>query len=246
MHPVNYDVVAPAYDRRYDRNRYDGVRTCLHRFVEGGPLAVAEVGCGTGHWLAELSPAGFPVLAGLDLSSGMLAQARAAVPTAWLVRGRAEQLPWADACLDRLFCVNALHHFRDRSAFVFECRRVLRPGGGLMTIGLDPHRGEDQWWVYDYFPPALRADLLRYPSTSMIRDALGAAGFREPTTDVAEHFHGQIPFEKAREQGFLDRRATSQLMVISDDDYDAGIKRLMAERPLLRSNVRLYATTAWT
>jgi ubiquinone/menaquinone biosynthesis C-methylase UbiE len=41
----------------------------------------------------------------------------------------------ADASFDRLFCVNALHHFRDKRAFVVEARRVLRRGGRMMTIG---------------------------------------------------------------------------------------------------------------
>jgi ubiquinone/menaquinone biosynthesis C-methylase UbiE len=245
MNPVNYDVVAPAYDRRYERNRYEGVRACLQRFVDGA-LAAAEVGCGTGHWLAELSARGLQVLGGLDLSSGMLEQARAAAPTALLARGTAERLPWVDAAFDRIFCVNALHHFRDRAAFVSEAHRVLRQGGGLMTIGLDPHRGDDEWWVYDYFPAARQADLARYPSTPAIRELLAAAGFREPTTDAVQHFVGEIPFDRARDQGFLDRRATSQFMVIADDDYDAGIERILAERPILRSNVHLHATIAWT
>ena len=68
----------------------------------------------------------------------------------------------------------------------------------------------------------------------------------EPTTEVAQHIRVEIPFEAARDQGFVDRDATSQLMVIGDDDYETGMKRLSAELPILRSNVRLYATTAWT
>ena len=86
-----------------------------------------------------------------------------------LVRGTAERLPWADASFDRVFCVNALHHFFDARAFVTECRRVLRAGGGLLTIGLDPHTGLDRWWVYDFFPAALEADRQRYASTASIR-----------------------------------------------------------------------------
>ncbi|HMG19531.1 MAG TPA: class I SAM-dependent methyltransferase, partial [Gemmatimonadales bacterium] len=75
MRPLNYDVVAPAYDRRYERNRYDGVRACLRRFAESAPVtAIAEVGCGTGHWLADLSHSGFNALVGIDPSSRMLEQ----------------------------------------------------------------------------------------------------------------------------------------------------------------------------
>jgi SAM-dependent methyltransferase len=244
--PVNYDVVAPVYDRRYERHPYHGVRAFLRRFVSSAPGgAVAEVGCGTGHWLADLIASGCTALTGLDRSRRMLEQARAAAPNARLVQGTADRLGWVDACIDRIFCVNALHHFPDQQAFISECRRVLRADGGLLTIGLDPHVGDDEWWVYDYFPAALDLDRRRYASTVMIRDCLGAAGFRRPATEVAEHIAASIPFEAARKQGLIDRYATSQLMLISDDDYAAGVKRLLIEQPVLRSNVRLYATTAW-
>jgi ubiquinone/menaquinone biosynthesis C-methylase UbiE len=246
MQAVNYDDVAPVYDLRYERNRYDGVRAVLRRFLDGTlGGAVAEVGCGTGHWLADLRAGGFGPLAGLDRSRRMLERAHAAAPNALLVQGTADQLPWVDASFDRIFCVNALHHFPDQPGFISECRRVLRSGGGLLTIGLDPHCGDDEWWVYDFFAAALRADRLRYASTRTIRDWLTAVGFREAATEVAEHIGAAISFEAARKRGFLDRRATSQLMVISDDDYEAGISRLLSEQPVLRSNMRLYVTTAW-
>jgi ubiquinone/menaquinone biosynthesis C-methylase UbiE len=245
MKPVDYDRVASEYDSRYERNRYDGIRACLHSFVGAAhDRTIAEVGCGTGHWLADLSHPGFARLLGLDLSAGMLERAHAAAPRALLTRGTAEQLPWADACLDRVFCVNALHHFRNPQAFISEARRVLRSGGGLLTAGLDPHNGCDRWWIYDFFPAALDADRRRYPPTSLIRDWLRAAGFHEPVTEVAQHLPGEMTFEVAREKGFTDRRATSQLMVISDEDYDAGMKRLRAEQPVLRFDLRVYATMA--
>ena len=244
--PVNYDVLAPEYDRRYQRTQYDGVRACLHRFVgEARASAIAEVGCGTGHWLADLSDRGFRRLAGVDLSRRMIEQAHVAAPKALLACGTASQLPWANASFDRVFCVNALHHFSDQSAFIFECRRVLRAGGGLLTIGLDPHRGADQWWVYDLFPAALRADRRRYSSTATIRDWLGTAGFREVVTEVAQHLPSEISFQVAQREGRLDRRSTSQFMVISEADYDAGMRRMMTEQPVVRADLQLYATTAW-
>jgi hypothetical protein len=41
-------------------------------------------------------------------------------------------------------------------SFLDEARRVLRSGGRLMTIGLDPHLGIDRWYIYDYFPVSAR------------------------------------------------------------------------------------------
>ena len=242
---MDYDVVAPTYDTRYERNRYDGVRAVLQRFIgEPGCVDAAEVGCGTGHWLAELRGR-IRTAAGLDLSAGMLQRARTAAPYARIARGRAENLPWVAGSFDRIFCINALHHFDDADAFMIEARRVLRPGGALLTIGLDPHTGLDTWWIYDYFPSALKADRARYQSTATIRERLEAAGFVEAVTEVAQHMPAAIPFTVAKERGFVDRRATSQLMVISDAEYEEGLRRLSAEQPVLHADLRLYATVGW-
>ncbi len=247
MRPVDYDDVAATYDQRYDRNRYEGVRSTLRKFVDdtnaGGSLDVAEVGCGTGHWLADLLGR-VTCIAGLDPSRRMLDLARETAPHALLVRGRAEELPWQRASFDRVFCINALHHFRDFGAFFGEARRVLRPGGALMTIGLDPHTGLDQWWIYDYFPAALDADRARYPSTATLRESLEASGFADTATVVAQHTPAEVPFSVALARGFVDRHATSQLTVISDAAYEAGMQRLTAEQPVLRADLRLFATFA--
>lgn len=244
MSSVDYDDVAAVYDRRYAANRFDGLDAALSDFVGTNTgLDVAEVGCGTGHWLAALVRRARWVI-GIDASEGMLRAARTTAPHAFLVRGRAEGLPCRDASVDRLFAINAFHHFLDKRAFLAEARRVLRPGGALMTIGLDPHTGVDQWWVYDYFPAALVADRERYQPTATIREWLAAAAFRDATTSVAQHMPAVRPFDVALKHGIIDRRYTSQLMVISDADYEAGRRRLEAERPTLRADLRLYMTAA--
>jgi SAM-dependent methyltransferase len=140
--------------------------------------------------------------------------------------------------------VNALHHFPSPVSFIAECRRVLRSGGQLLTIGLDPHQGNDQWWIYDYFPAALVLDCARYPSTATIRTWATDAGFRDVSTSIAQHIPGAVPFEQAVAEGLVDRTSTSQLMVISDADFDAGRARLTLERPVLRADLRLYASIA--
>src|SRR4051794_24777270 len=102
---VDYDVVASTYDNRYERNRYDGVQAAVKRFIgESARVDAAEVGCGTGHWLAAIHGR-VRTAAGLDVSAEMLLRARRTAPCARLVRARAEQLPWASGSFDRLFCV---------------------------------------------------------------------------------------------------------------------------------------------
>lgn len=252
MRAVDYDAVAPSFDRRYVRSTWEGVERTLDAFVASPPRDVLEVGCGTGHWLERLARRGHRMV-GFDASRGMLARARAAAVPAGLVHARAEALPCGDARFDRLICVNAFHHFRDGRTFLREAHRVLRPGGALLTIGLDPHTGEDRWWIYDRFAGALEIDRRRYRPTAEIRDALHAAGFRDARTEVAQHRPAQRTFAELEAEGRLDRHATSQLTVLPIPVFEEGIARLRADalaaeragrELVLSADLRLYATTA--
>ncbi|MEJ2209772.1 MAG: methyltransferase domain-containing protein, partial [Anaerolineae bacterium] len=69
---VDYDRVAPGYNRRFVGGGTRGVGLALGALAgELRPGCILEVGCGTGHWLAGLAAAGRR-LYGLDLSAGML------------------------------------------------------------------------------------------------------------------------------------------------------------------------------
>jgi SAM-dependent methyltransferase len=249
---VDYDHVAAVYESRYQRNTYTGVEQALDAFVEGSlaaRLRVLEIGSGTGHWVRRLRQSQL-IAFGLDPAAGMLEIARDSLPGC-LIRARAEALPCISASCDRLFCVNALHHVSDPAGFFVEARRVLRSGGGLLTAGLDPHNGQDQWWVYDYFPEALTQDRKRYLPTGRIRELMETAGFSRCETRMIQHLPREMTVSEARSAGFLARTSTSQLMVITDAEYEAGLRRIDAAETtgeaskILRSDLRLYATIGW-
>lgn len=247
MTRVDYDAVAPGFERRYADFDYRGVTQALLAFVaastgDASPR-VLEAGCGTGHWLRLLADDTPSRAIGLDLSAGMLRVAHAAVPDAPLVRARADALPLADATFDAVVCVNAVHHFDHPRAFVASARRVLKPGGGLFIVGLDPHAGLDTWWLYDTFPEALDADRRRYPSTTDLRDWMAEAGFADTRTEVVQRWTGALTGEELVSRNLLNRSGTSQLMVISDAAYAAGTARVTADLATVRhTDLHLFAT----
>ncbi|MBV8454326.1 MAG: class I SAM-dependent methyltransferase [Deltaproteobacteria bacterium] len=108
---INYDQIAATYDSRFAFGLYDGVLQALRALIAAQkPEAVLEVGCGTGYWLAALSPE-VPRIIGLDYSLEMLGKARDRKCAGRLVRADAQVLPFRYATFDLIFCVNAIHHF---------------------------------------------------------------------------------------------------------------------------------------
>jgi SAM-dependent methyltransferase len=248
---VNYDEIAATYDRRYAINDYSGVADALVTFVGLHPPGrVLEIGCGTGHWLRLLSERGVRI-AGVDASLNMLDYAQAQARGAALALGRAERLPFAGETFERLFCINAFHHFEDKFNVLAEARRVLAPGGRMMTIGLDPHSGIDRWYIYDYFEGAFEMDKRRYPATSQIREWMRAVGFTDVRTDQVQHVPARLPARTAFDEGRLARGMTSQLAVLSDAQYDQGIDRIRmaleaaearGDTLYLTADLRVYGT----
>lgn len=225
---VDYDRIAVTYDRRFVAGDTRGVAQALSILAQGlAPARILEVGCGTGHWLAALQPV-TGRLYGLDLSAGMLDRARQRPALKHLVRGRARRLPFSDAEFGLVYCVNALHHFQSPRDFVFEARRLIAPGGALAVGMNDPRSMHGRWYVYDYFPGTYETDLARFPSWGTVLDWMADAGFQrvqwQPVDRVVEHKVGR----QVLDDHFLQKDACSQLSLLSDEDYAAGLRHIQA------------------
>lgn len=106
---------------------------------------VGDLGCGTGHLSALLSPHVARVVA-VDGSSEMLAAARQRLqgsPNVELRAGDLEQLPIDSATLDLATMSLALHYVPDPACTVAEAYRALRPGGRLVILDMMPHERDD-------------------------------------------------------------------------------------------------------
>lgn len=132
-----------AVRRRFDERAVDYDESDVHRrlasavaaFVDlDGVRSVLDAGTGTGLVLRALRARDARTrLTGVDLSPGMLAVARAALPDAELIEGDAAALPVPDASADLVTCVAALHLLPDTAAAIEDWSRVLRPGGRIVT-----------------------------------------------------------------------------------------------------------------
>ncbi|TQV61453.1 MAG: class I SAM-dependent methyltransferase [Halothiobacillaceae bacterium] len=89
-----------------------------------------EIGVGSGRFAAPLG-----IQVGVDPSEPMMAYARARGIE--VVRGVAEDLPFADDSFDHVLAVTTICFVRSAPAMLAEARRVLRPGGSLIIGFVD-------------------------------------------------------------------------------------------------------------
>lgn len=97
---------------------------------------VVDVGCGPGVAARRATEAGAAVV-GVDPAPVMLRVARlrwrADRGTDWRL-GTAEALPVGDGWADVVWSLSTVHHWADVDASLHEARRVLVPGGRLVTL----------------------------------------------------------------------------------------------------------------
>jgi len=146
------------------------------------PLALLDLGCGEGADLRALAgrtdnPASR--LVGVDASSGAAGAARAQVGAdhrVEIIHARLDvRLPFDDCAFDVVYSRNLLECLGDKSAFVAEVARVLRPGGTVVAAHWD--------WDTQLFDAADRA---------LVRRLMQAfADWQQPWMDHADPWLGR-------------------------------------------------------
>jgi SAM-dependent methyltransferase len=138
-----WDAEARAYQRQHgERLAREALAWGVWRIPEAQINALGdttgkellELGCGAAQWSVALAEGGArPV--GLDVSSEQLGHARTLIEEAGvrvpLLQASAEELPFADASFDAVFCDHGAMSFADPRRAVPEAARVLRAGGLL-------------------------------------------------------------------------------------------------------------------
>jgi demethylmenaquinone methyltransferase / 2-methoxy-6-polyprenyl-1,4-benzoquinol methylase len=147
-----FDAIAPRYDlvNRVMTFRMDvgWRRKTVRSLALPARSVVVDLACGTGDLCRELADQNLrPV--GVDLSFGMLANARTDAP---LVQGDALHLPFPDESVDGLTCGLALRNLVDLKGSLVEMARVLRPGGRIALLEVaEPENRVLKWGHGIYF-----------------------------------------------------------------------------------------------
>jgi ubiquinone/menaquinone biosynthesis C-methylase UbiE len=221
--PIAYDEVSQIYD--VSRVAHTETTEKLIRLLQvGSDSVILDMGCGTGNYANALQGVAKSVV-GIDVSIGMLEQARAKFTDLPLIRGDVTSLPFASGMFDAAFAIQVLHHIKEKERFLKEAYRVLRKGACL-AIDSCSHQQMRTFWLYHYFPKGLDLDLARIPDCDEIASLLERAGFSDVSVEIS---YTDIAFEHEKPERYLDknyRNGQSTFCLLLEEDIELGCKKL--------------------
>lgn len=126
-----FERAARVFDKR-TRGRFDHLGVVdFVRLREG--KSVAEIGAGTGNFLSLFSNGAARLIA-VDLTAGMLREARKRIDGVELVVADGAQLPLRTGSIDVVTSAQALHHILRPVPFLKEMRRVASHDGRILIV----------------------------------------------------------------------------------------------------------------
>jgi SAM-dependent methyltransferase len=136
---VNWSAELEDLHEESSRSHFLDVWTRRAMLKRLGPLpgrpVLADLGCSTGHLLADLDAARpDATLIGVDLVASGLRKAHALVPGARLLQADVCGLPLRSESVDAVLSANLLEHVPSDVDALAEIRRVLRPGGRAVIV----------------------------------------------------------------------------------------------------------------
>jgi ubiquinone/menaquinone biosynthesis C-methylase UbiE len=226
---IDYNSISQEYNNRYAVSPLPGIRAYLIKLLEEHkPGSILEIACGTGHWLSELSIDNSN-LYGLDLSIGMLKEAKNLQPAIRFVNADSGNIPFKDNQFDMIFCVNAIHFFQSAADVINKCKRLLKKNGFLSIIGYDPRNPETEWEVYKYFEGTYETDLKRYPLFEDLNKEMKQSSFKNIEFEQVDNVHSEKINDEILLDPFLRHKGCSQLAALSTEDYQKGINKIKTD-----------------
>lgn len=141
---------AVHYNRQWNQWNEENLRWMIERARQAPVGRVLDVATGSGFTALAFAGMASSVV-GIDVSTGMLAQARVnatGVPNVTFQEAAAEAMPFEEGSFDVVTCRIAAHHFQSVSRFLAEARRVLTAAGRLIVADTSVPDGDaelDRW-----------------------------------------------------------------------------------------------------
>lgn len=139
------DFYAGVYDHlvfNAIKNDYE-IGTIVNTNTTDAKSVIADIGCGVGHHVADLSAKDMEVI-GIDISPSMIKQARENNPdiaSQFKVGDGLNGHLFQDQSLTHVLCLYfTLYYMRDKMAFFYNCMNWLMPGGCLIVHLVDKYK----------------------------------------------------------------------------------------------------------
>ncbi|MEM8907587.1 MAG: methyltransferase domain-containing protein [Bacteroidota bacterium] len=136
-----------------------------------------DIGSGSGNYTIALAQKGLSIF-GVEPSDHMLQLARQNDQHIQWIKGKAEQLPLAAACVDGAMAGLTIHHWTDLAQGFQEIFRVLKPGAPFVIFTSTPRQMQG-YWLNHYFPKMLARSIHQMPRQAIITQHLTKAGFTQ-------------------------------------------------------------------
>jgi len=205
----DYDRLAPEYAKRiYDELQHKPLdRKLLDRFAAKmkGRGEVCDMGCGPGHVARYLRDAGATIF-GLDLSAGMLEQARRLNPDIVFREGNMMALDLPDESLAGIAAFYSIVNIPNELLPVIfrEMKRVLQPGGQLF---LAFHMGDGTTHEQELWGHPITMDFFFFQPPEIQRH-LEAAGFAIEEIIEREPYPPDVEYQSRRAYMFARKLLT--------------------------------------
>ena len=229
MKKTDYSKIAPKYDDNKIRHSVEKDQNIAELIArgDGGSFTVLDLACGTGNYLVrqteEYKDLNIKWI-GIDKSPDMLEVARQKNLDAELMVGDACDIPLEDESVDYIKIRFAFHHFDDKIKALKEVRRVLKPEGSVSIYNINNDYMR-HYWVYKYYPQIEKLDGERFPKSIDIFKWLDDLHFETQAavhTFIKKFYYADILDE-------VRNRDMSQLHLISDEEYQDGMDRIIAD-----------------
>ena len=238
-----YDETSRHYDLTRRAVGREIVLGCLAGHEKPiGELTLLDAGCGTGAY-SEAVVGKVGRIEAIDLSKGMLAQARRKLTDAEAAgrigfhEGSILTLPFEAESFDAVMINQVVHHLGDAGegyarlrAAVAEFARVLRPGGLLIVNHCSQEQLQDAYWYYRLAPRAQAKVLRNFAPLETLRGFMAESGLRDrgrfvPVDAVCQgpaYFDGRGPLDKAWRDG------DSFWALADPEELDAALSQVRA------------------